>query len=199
MFTSTSRRVQRGLLLAATLLAVGCISPKSYVDPVLPKVEASTIKRDDPKVVVLEVQFFRKGERLPKADAQVRDQVRLQLLASGALKEVLLSPDPTKLLLKVDLDNVGDTGAAVAKGIGTGLTFGLVGSMVTDGYVFTATMNRVGLPPIQKVYKHAIHTTVGNKSGPEGLEPLSLTVAFNRVVEGLVLNLIKDLQAEGAL
>ena len=199
MFTSTSKRGHYALLLAIALMGVGCISPKSYVDPVLTKVEATTIKRDDPKVIVLEVQFFRMGERLPKADAQMRDQVRLQLLATGAVKEVQLSPDPSKLLLKVDMDNVGDTGSAVAKGIGTGLTFGLVGSMVTDGYVFTATLQRAGLPAIQKVYKHAIHSTVGNKSGPEGLEPLSPTVAFNRVMEGLVLNLIKDLQAEGAL
>lgn len=147
----------------------------------------------------MEAHFLRRGERRPNVDTRLRDQVRLQLLASGAVKEVLSTSDPSKLLLKVDMDNVGDMGTAMAKGFGTGLTFGLVGSTVKDGYVFTATYQRPGLPPIQKVYKHAIHTTVGNKSGPEGLEPLTPSSAFDRVVEGLVLNLVKDLQDENAL
>jgi len=189
----------KGLLAAALFTGIGCISPKSYVDPALPKVEASTINRSDPKELALDVQFFRHGDRLPKGDNQVRDQVRLHLLASGAVKTILAAPDPAKMILKVQLDNVGDVGSAAAKGFGTGLTFGLVGSMVTDGYTFTATLERPGLPPIQKIYKHAIHTTIGNKKGPEGLEPLDMHTAFSRVVEGLVLNLVKDLQAEGAL
>lgn len=193
------RRISYPLLLVAALLGVGCIAPKSYVDPVLPKVEASSIKRDDPKMVVLEVQFFRKGERLPKVDSRLLDQVKLNLLATGAVKEVLTTADPSKVLLKVAMDNVADTGTAIAKGFGTGLTFGLVGSMVTDGYVFKVAVQRPGQPPIEKTYKHAIHTTVGNKSGPEGLEALSSAQAFERVVTGLVFNLVKDLQTEGIL
>lgn len=189
----------RALLASLLLLAVGCIAPKSYVDPGLSQVEASAIKRDDPKVIALEVQFFRQGKRFPAADTEVRDKVRLHLLASGAVKEILTTPDSSKLVLKVDMDNVGDTGAAVGKGIGTGLTFGLVGSMVTDGYVFTATIQRPNQPEIKKTYKHAIHTTIGNKKGPEGLQPLSTSEAFGKVVEGLVFNLMKDLQAEGAI
>lgn len=186
-------------ITAILLLGLGCLSPKSYVDPVLPKVGAASINRTDPKVIILEAQFLRAGKRLPKADAEVREKVRTQLLASGAVKEVLASPDPSKLLLKIDMDNVGDTGSAVAKGIGTGLTFGLAGSMVTDGYVFTATIQRPNSPEIRKTYKHAIHTTIGNHKGPDGLEPMSLGLAFDKVVEGLVFNLVKDLQAEGLL
>ena len=189
----------KAFLLVVAFLGIGCIAPKSYVDPTLPKVEASAIKREDPKVVAVEVQFFRKGERLPKVDSRLLDQVRLNLLASGAVKEVLTTADPSKLQLKVAMDNVGDTGTAIAKGFGTGLTFGLVGSMVTDGYVFTVTVQRPGQPAVQKTYKHAIHTTIGNKKGPEGLEPLSPSQAFERVVAGLVFNLVKDLQTEGTL
>jgi hypothetical protein len=194
------RRAGLGLFtLSLLLLGLGCISPKSYVDPALPKVEAASINRDDPKIVALEAQFFRQGKRLPKADAQVQNQVRTQLLASGAVKEVLARPDPALPLLHVELNNVGDTGAAVGKGIGTGLTFGLVGSRVTDGYVFTAILKRPGQPDLQKIYNHAIHTTIGNKKGPEGLEPMTTQLAFEKVVEGLVLNMVKDFQAEGAL
>lgn len=194
------RSTLSGLLLSLAMLAgLGCINPQSYVDPKLPRVELATISRTEPKVLALEVQFFRAGKRLPKVDSEVRDKVRLHLLACGAVKEILPTPDPVRPVLKIDLDNVGDTGSAVAKGIGTGLTLGLVGSMVTDGYVFTATLERPGLPPVKKVYNHAIHTTVGNKKGPEGLTPMPVTQAFDQVMEALVLNMVKDLQAEQAL
>ena len=53
--------------------------------------------------------------------------------------------------------------------IGTGLTFGLVGNMVTDGYVYEATFNAgESKPPVKLTYRHALHTTIGNASGPPG-------------------------------
>jgi hypothetical protein len=191
------RQYPKILLLSVLLLGIGCISPKSYVDPALPKVTAVSIQREA-QVVALEVRFFRNGVRYPKGDAQTLQQVRLQLYESGAVREVLPVPSPTQSLLKVDIDNVADTGNAAAKGFGTGLTFGLIGNMITDRYVFTATLERPGLPPIQKFYKHAIHTTVGNKSGPEGLEPMTSGQAYNQIIKECVFNLIKDLQDEGS-
>ncbi len=50
-----------------------------------------------------------------------------------------------------------------------------------------------------KVYHHAIHSTIGNAPGPTGIEPMSVGDAFNKVVEGLVLNLLLDLQKEELL
>src|SRR5204863_6648256 len=94
--------------------------------------------------------------------------------------------------LNINMNNVGDIGAAVGKGIGTGLTLGLAGSMVTDGYDFTATFQRPGVAPVKKQYKHALHTTIGNKSGPEGLTPMTPTEAFDQVVKELVMKLLKD-------
>ena len=64
--------------------------------------------------------------------------------------------------LDVVLDNVGDLGDAAAKGAKTGLTFGASGSQVTDGYVLTATFRPVGKEPVTKIYRHALHSTIGN-------------------------------------
>ena len=51
-----------------------------------------------------------------------------------------------------------------------------------------------------KVYRHAIHSTVGNAEGPPGLVPEeSIRAAFDKVVEGLVLNMLLDLQKEEQL
>ena len=48
-----------------------------------------------------------------------------------------------------------------------------------------------------KTYRHAIHSTIGNAEGPPGLvAEESLRAAFDKVVEGLVLNLLLDLQKE---
>ena len=86
---------------------------------------------------------------------------------------VTFTPGDSIDRMDVVMNNVGDVGEAVAKGVGTGLTLGLAGSMVTDGYFFTATYQAVGKEPVRKVYKHALHSTVGNAKDPEGLEPVA--------------------------
>ena len=89
---------------------------------------------------------------------------------------------------------------ADGKGALTGLTFGAKGSQVTDGYVMTAKFQGGGRPGVTKVYRHAIHRTIGNADGPTGLvAEESLQAAFDKVVEGLVLNLLLDLQKEEQL
>jgi hypothetical protein len=63
--------------------------------------------------------------------------------------------------------------AAVGKGFGTGLTFGLAGSHVTDGYEMTVRLTQ-GTTVTERAYSHAILSTIGNASGPHGLTPVSL-------------------------
>ena len=68
---------------------------------------------------------------------------------------------------------------------------------MTDGYVLTATFRATGKQAVTKVYRHAIHSTIGNADGPPGLvAEESVQAAFDTVVEGLVLNLLLDLQKE---
>ena len=48
-----------------------------------------------------------------------------------------------------------------------------------------------------KVYRHAIHSAIGNADAPPGLvAEESVRAAFDKVVEGLVPNLLLDLQKE---
>ena len=97
------------------------------------------------------------------------------------------------------MDNVGDLGDAAGKGVLTGMTFGLAGSTVRDGYVFSTVFRKSGKDPFQKTYKHAIMSTVGNAKGPEGLSPMKANVAFGIVLRDLMLNLVKDLKLQGYL
>jgi hypothetical protein len=96
------------------------------------------------------------------------------------------------------VNNVANVGDAAAKGFGTGLTFGLVGSHVTDGYEMTVRLTQGDAVDVRK-YQHAIYTTVGNASGPPGVPAVSFATAFNQVIDDLVLNYIRDMQVAGRL
>jgi hypothetical protein len=173
------------VLLMLSLVLTGCLN--SYVVPLLPHVTyEELLATRNARPVVLTVAFQRNGapyERATKVltTAKVFSVVRVERVENADE-------------LKIILNNVGDVGDAFGKGALTGLTFGAAGSTVTDGYVMTATFTRAGQPPVEKVYRHALLSTVGNAKGPEGLKPMGLTEAFDQVVQDLVLNLILDLQ-----
>jgi len=48
-------------------------------------------------------------------------------------------------------------------------------------------------------YKHALHSTVGLKDAPKGLEPMTPSAGFGKIVEQLILNFISDIQKSGEL
>lgn len=183
---------------AAAMLA-GCA--KSYVDPKYKDVTMTDLKRPaEMQRVRLDVEFLTNGSPNTWAAKHVRDRIEQALTKSGTVQ--LVSGDQTDdvAIIHVVMNNVGDVGDAMAKGFGTGLTFGLVGSSVTDGYVFDATFTPAGGgEPVTKQYRHAIYSTVGNKEGPAGLTPMSPSQAFDQVVQDLVMVFLKDLQAQGYL
>lgn len=47
--------------------------------------------------------------------------------------------------------------------------------------------------------KHALHTAIGNTSVPEGVETVLPNVAFERVLEQMLLKAVKDMQESGEL
>lgn len=194
-------RIRVGLMaLFVVSLTIGC-SIKAYVDPQLPKVAyADLLARRNPQPVALTVGFHRNGKPATLGVSTAKEAVRTVVEKSKLFASVNDKPTGDVDRLEIVLDNVADLGDAAGQGARTGVTFGAVGSKVTDGYVFTATFRRVGKDPVTKVYRHAIHSTVGNAEGPPGLVPEeSIRAAFDKVVEGLVLNLLLDLQKEEQL
>jgi len=149
--------------------------------------------------VQLVVEFQTRGKRNLAATNSTYDRISTVLRGSGLFSGVQATGSQESARLDILMNNVGDIGKAVSKGIGTGLTFGLVGSMVTDGYEFKATYTAPGKEPVTKVYQHALHSTIGNKQGPPGLKAMSTQEAFDQVVEELVLHLLQDLQKDGVL
>ena len=189
------------MLTVVAILAAGCLSVKSYVDPQLPKVGyENLLNRATPKPLALNVDFHRNGKPATFGVSTAKESVRVVVEKSKLFSRLIDTPTPDIDQLDIVLDNVADTGDAAGKGALTGLTFGAKGSHVTDGYIFTATLRPAGKEPVTKVYRHAIHSTIGNADAPAGLTPeASIRAAFDKVVEGLLLNLLIDLQKEERL
>lgn len=191
------KKIIRALTLIPLLLsAAGCISLKSYVDPSFSKTTYNDLRRTtaEPPKWKITVEFQRQGAPYPRVDSTLRQQVELVVRGSGM---AIPADDAAGGTLNVVLNNFGDTGAAVAKGFGTGLTFGLAGSTVADYYEMAVTLADNGKTTTKGGYKAAIYSTIGNADGPPGLEPLAPSAAFSKVVEQMLLNALADLQKEG--
>lgn len=183
-------------LLFSVVLLSGCM-PKSFVDPGLYAGGLKTAPRvDTPTPVALTVKGFTQGRENERATEFWTRQFSKALTDSQVLVPATGTEPPTHKLA-IEMDNVGDLGAAAGKGFVTGLTLGLVGSTVTDGYVMRASFTAPNDRGSRHEYKHAIHSMIGNTSAPEGVETMSPVEAVIRVVEDLVARMLRDLKTDG--
>lgn len=197
-----TRLAARGLALAAAAaLLSGCLTTKSYVDTALPVVgKGDLVAPATPRPVQVAFEFRTKGAVNASATSQIKPRVITVASESGLFSAVssAASDSADAGVLTVVIDNVPITDNAAAKGFGTGLTFGAVGSMVTDGYVATAKYQRNGVTT-EVTARHALHTTIGNKAGPEGLAPVTMQQGAETVMDQLMWNLVKQLADKKAL
>jgi hypothetical protein len=183
------------MILTSVLLLTGCVSPKSFVDTTYPKLTYEQIeKKAAPLKLAVTAQFQRNGNPLPAAETALKDNVERVLRASGV---VVPTSGGAEGRIHVVVNNIADVAAAAGKGFGTGLTFGLVGSTVTDAYEMAVTIT-IGEITFQRTsVKHAIHTAIGNTTIPVGIETVTPQVAFERVLEQMLLRVLKDYQSVG--
>lgn len=195
-----SAALRGAALLSSVALLSGCLSMKSYVDPALPVVtKGEIVAPATPQPVQVAFEFRTKGSANADATAQLQPRLVAAAAESGLFSKVSSTADDTNAgLLTVVIDNVEPEGQnAGAKGFGTGLTLGAVGSMVTDGYTCKASYVRGGRTTSVEL-QHALHTTIGNKAGPEGLTPMTPQEAVNQVIDQLIWNSLDNLADKGA-
>lgn len=184
-----------GFILIFSML--GCGSLKSYVDPQYGRATYDEIiRRSEPYKLRIIVKFQRNGKHFQKFDSELLGHVESVVRTSGFATPVTEDMDGE---LKVIVNNIGNMKKAWAKGFVTSLTFGLIGSTVTDFYEMRAILSVDDKVIERKEYKHAIHTTVGLKNELEGLEPMSPSAAITKVIEQLILNFLEDAQNSGEL
>ncbi len=192
------RLVWCGALLAALGLT-GCST--MYVDAATPEVPASEFKRPDPVRPVQAVfEFQTKGVANATATAYLKERVLAQLRSSGLFSTVSEQPAEGGALLSVTLNNVPMSDDAFTKGFVTGLTFGLAGSKVTDGYVCQVSYSReAGTAPIVKQARHAIHTTLGASAAPgNAVKADSPDAAVTLMTRQVISQALRDLAADAA-
>lgn len=189
--------ILRFCALAAALFSLtACIATHSYVDPsrrILD--EALRPAPAAPRPVAIVVTFQTNGEAKPKVASEIAPKFITDLTRSGHFRQN--RPGESGDRLEITLNNVADIGSAVGKGLGTGLTMGLAGSRVKDGYVMTVHFMAADGREARKKYQHEIETTIGIKSAPEGKIQMSLNEAFDRVIDDLSRLLLHDLLQEG--
>jgi hypothetical protein len=187
-----------GFALLACATLSGCLSAKMYVDPKLPVVSKADMPVvPQPRPVQVLFEFRTKGNANARATSEIRPRVLAVAEQSGLFSSVTDTAGATDPgILKIVINNVPMDNAA-AKGFGTGLTFGLAGSMVTDGYVCDASYTYNG-HTTETTVKHAIYTTIGNHAAPQGLTPLQPADAVHQVMDQLTWNALKQLADQQA-
>ena len=184
--------------LATLVMLTGCIAPKTYVNPNFSHAKYSDINEVQSKYdTLVEVEFQRNGDPLPAVDSEVRSHVERTLRASGV---IVPTTEETTFTIKVIVNNIADMTEAGAKGFGTGLTFGAIGTTVVDYYQIDIVYSDKDGKNIEKSYKHALHTTIGNEDAPfENALPTTPADGFGTVVEQVLLNYIAGMQKDGKL
>ncbi|MCU7937586.1 MAG: hypothetical protein KZQ99_22475 [Candidatus Thiodiazotropha sp. (ex Dulcina madagascariensis)] len=194
-----TQRVRHGLLLFMLAALTGCSS--FYVDGMAKEIPVSQYQRIEPihPVQVL-FEFQTNGVTNAVATSALKMSVIEQIQASGLFSTVSEDPAPGGALLGITLNNVAVMDEAFSKGFVTGLTFGLAGSQVSDGYVCTATYsNGTDAPPIVKRARHAIHTTIGASAAPaDTVKVANLDEAVTLMTRQIISNVLNDLTTDTA-
>lgn len=161
-----ARRAALGLCLTTATLLGGCAS--AYLDGNTKEIPSAQFKKPaSPAPVQVLFDFQTKGVANAQATALLRDRVIAQVKSSGLFSEVGSAAVTNGAVLSITLNNVPMSDDAFSKGFVTGLTFGLAGSQVSDGYICTATYRSAdGAAPVTKQARHAIHTTMGAAATP---------------------------------
>jgi hypothetical protein len=180
--------------LAASSLMTGCAS--MYVDTATKEVPVADMKKPAQlKPTQVSFEFKTRGAPNAAATKMLNDAVIKQVSESG-----LFAPaaGTGSAMLTVSLDNIQLGDDATSKAFVTGLTFGLAGTAVTDGYICTLTYLAPGqTTPVVKKATHAIHATIGNASAPAGAGPkVDGTTAVNTMTRDIVSTALRDLSID---
>ncbi len=199
MLSSSWRFVSRLCAVGALIMITACAN--FYVDVNTKEVNSTEYKKPQPaRAAQVIFEFQTKGVMNARATEQLKVKALDQIRSSGLFSSVSDAPTTDGQLLTITINNVPLSDDAFSKGFVTGLTFGLAGSQVSDGYVCTARYtSRTGQPAIVKQARHAIHTTIGASSAPtNGIKAASAEDAVTTMVRQVLSNLLNDVSKDAS-
>lgn len=194
-----ARRAALGLFLAAATLLGGCAN--AYLDGTTKEVPAAQFKKPaSPVPAQVLFDFQTKGVANAQVTAFLRDRVMAQVKASGLFSEIGANAVANGAMLSITLNNVPLSDNAFSKGFVTGLTFGLAGSQVSDGYVCTVTYRSSNdAAPVTKQARHAIHTTLGAAATPGNAAKMpDHKQAVYQMTTDILSNVLNDLSQDAS-
>lgn len=200
-FVPATRPILYAVVFAAATLSGGCVT--SYVDNGLQEVTPDQMpKTIQPQPVQLLFEFRTKGTLNSRATDLLKEEVFEITRGSTLFSSVSAEPASGAGVLNLIIDNVPITSQsdAATKGFVTGLTFGLAGSAVSDGYICTADyLPPIGNARITTEVRHAIHTTVGAKGAPpNATKAKNMDSAARIMTQQIVSNALSQLAADPA-
>lgn len=192
------KKLLSALAFASVVLTLpGCAS--FYIDKATQEVPSTAFKKPvSPKPVQILFEFQTKGVANTAATNFLGPQIIGQIKESGLFSEVRDTPTPDGALLSVAINNVPLSDDAFSKGFVTGLTFGLAGSQVSDGYICTMKYTpTTQSSPITKTARHAIHTVMGAKEGPiNGTKVDTLEIGVRTMTRQIVSTTLDELSKD---
>jgi hypothetical protein len=179
--------------LIALIFLTACAN--FYVDVNTKEISNAEFKKPQPaRPAQVLFEFQTKGVLNARATDHLKAKALDQIRSSGLFSSVSDAPAADGQLLTITVNNVPLSDDAFSKGFVTGLTFGLAGSQVSDGYVCTARYtSRSGQATVIKQARHAIHTTVGASSAPvNGVKAESIEQAVTLMLRQVISNVLRD-------
>lgn len=193
--TGASRRVRIAVVLLVAAFLPGCAT--FYVDNTLHEpTPEEKVKVENPQPAQLLFEFQTKGVQNGRATDMLKDQVLATVKDSGLFSAVGADPAPGGAVVNVVINNVPMTDDAYAKGFATGLTLGLVGNTVGDGYVCTVDyLPPGGAPKVSKALRDALYTSLGAGAEiPQNVQKMSgVKQAIDTVIRKLLANTLNEL------
>lgn len=179
------------VLAAASTVFSGCAS--FYVDNGLRAADTAQVtKPASPKPVQLFFSFQSKGTPNAQGTQHVKAQVTDLVKQSGLFSEIKETASPDAGVLQLTINNIALSDDAAAKGFMTGLTLGLAGSTVGDGYTcdlqYQPSDNG---PKIEVKANHAIYMSIGAGSSPEAA--VTKVASIDEAVTTMVRQAVKTL------
>lgn len=194
---SFTRLIAAAAAAAVLVFTGGCAS--HYVDAATRDRTSEFQRPASPAPVQLVFQFETKGAPNSRATDHLKSRVSEQVKGSGLFSSVQDIAVPGGALLSVTINNVPMSDDAFSKGFVTGLTFGLAGSQVSDGYVCTVKYMPGSGEPVVKTARHVIHTTVGASASPgNAVKAKDIEEAVTLMTKQLLSTALNDLSHDPA-
>jgi hypothetical protein len=197
----TKNRMVCFMLLCVFSCCIGCMSIKSYY-PIYehPKHTLSSLKPLPVKPTIEFTFDFQTNGVSASGVTNKWSPYFVQVLEGTKLfSRINPKGTPSDYTLYIQMNNVCDSlGGAYAQGFMSGLTFGTVGTKVTDNYVVKAHLQNNAGQTVKKEYSYGLVSTSGLIKGDvkNATEYKTLDEAFKEIIDQIVYHWLLDMEKE---